>query len=217
MKKNIHPFFKNNFPNLSDSQFHKLTDYVELILDYNRKINLISRADTANIWEHHILPSITALKLVTLPRGISLLDMGSGAGLPGIPIKICRPDIHLALVDSIRKKTLFLKTVVETLKLTNVEVYNLRLEPNQNYPSLFAHFDVVTVRAVGQLKKLLPVIRPLLNSGGSILAWKGQRDVPELKQSAAHLGFHYQVLDAPQVCRGYSKRVDRLLLFKITP
>ena len=148
-----------------DQQAERLLEhYVELLLDWNSKINLISRRDEENVWYAHILHSISPLFLVEIPANSKIIDLGSGGGLPGIPLAILRPDLRMALLDSIRKKTTALEGIVGELGLTNVNIVTGRAEEVCRWEGLAGAFDIVVSRAVAPLKDLVKWSRPFLVS-----------------------------------------------------
>ncbi len=205
------------FPEISEQQLSRLVQYADLLCQWNQRVNLVSRQDVTRLWPHHLLPSLILLKIFPLPPGATCLDLGTGAGLPGIPLKILRPDLELVLVDSIRKKILFLKMVLDALNLTRCLALQGRLEPNSAPPQLRKNFDFVFARAVTSLENLLPLARPLLKPGGSLLAWKGESDEPELRQAARKLGFRYQILSVPSRWHHLSPKFSQLRIFQIFP
>ena len=132
-----------------------LRQYVDLLLSWNSKINLISRRDEENIWIRHILHSMSLLFHVELQESARVLDLGTGGGLPGIPLAIMRPDLHVTLLDSIRKKTGALENIVSALHLKNAEVIcgragELRLDRMKD-----VGYDVVIARAVANVRELI--------------------------------------------------------------
>lgn len=137
---------KRNNLDVSDIQLYQLENFVKLLIDKNKSINLISRKDLDNIWEKHILHSLSLLFYFNLPSNINVLDVGTGGGLPGIPIKILCSDIRMDLVDSIQKKTNAVQEFVKILKLKNINVFCQRVEKlNRNY-------DLILGRGVTDLK-----------------------------------------------------------------
>ncbi len=202
-------------PGLAADVPPKLERYAALLEEYNRRVNLVSRADVENLWENHLFPSLAVLALVRLQYGAAVADIGSGGGLPGIPLKLARPDLELVLIDSIRKKTLFHKKVVQDLRLGKVAAVNTRLLPGEAPPFLRRQFDVVTARAVGSVEVLVPLVRPLLKDGGVFLAWKGESDIPDLRNGSAVYNYKYEVLVLRESQRDLSRRLDSLRIFKI--
>lgn len=185
------------FPALKDDQFRQLQQFCLLVKDRNSRINLVSRQDTENLWEHHVLPSVAPLCMTEIPEQSRVCDIGSGGGFPAIPLKILRPDLEILLTDSIRKKALFLKQVIEELNLENITVQNERVETLGKNPGLQQQFDFITARAVGKISALMAWGRPFLKESGSFLFWKGESDIPELERHAGIWNYQYQILSIP--------------------
>jgi 16S rRNA (guanine527-N7)-methyltransferase len=139
-----------------------LRRYVRLLRDWNAKINLISRRDEENIWWSHILHSLSILFFVTPGEGMRLLDLGTGAGLPGIPLAILRNDVHITLLDSTRKKIAAVQDMVGQLGLPNVRAEAGRAEELAGKSGWSGVYDIVVVRAVAPLEDLVRWSKPLL-------------------------------------------------------
>lgn len=164
--------------------------YHDRILEWNRRFRMISRRDEQRLPTRHFLDALAPVALNLIPDRARLLDIGSGAGLPGIPLAIVRPDMRATLVDSNRKRGLFLKACVRDLSLTNAEVVVDRVETLN-----MVHYDVVCARAVTSLDVLCRWSRPVLETGGSVLAFKGPdpaHEVESVKRILAGWG-DYQV------------------------
>ncbi len=144
-------------------QVTALASYAELLKDWNKKINLISRNDEENIWGAHILHSLSLLFHLRLPAGLQVLDLGTGGGLPGIPLAIARPDLHVTLLDSIRKKTLALEDITARLPVGNLQVVNARAEELARDGKPARLYAVVVSRAVAPLVDLLKWTSTLLD------------------------------------------------------
>lgn len=144
----------------------KLLAYLALLDKWNRVYNLTAVRDPARMVSHHLLDS---LAVVPYFEGASVLDVGSGGGLPGIPLAIARPELQVTLIDSIAKKTAFLLQAKAELGLANLQVVTGRVEDFR--PA--SGFDVVTSRAFSDLKELVVLTRHLLAPGGHWLAMKG--------------------------------------------
>ncbi|WP_231471307.1 16S rRNA (guanine(527)-N(7))-methyltransferase RsmG [Thioalkalivibrio sp. HK1] len=150
-----------------------LARYVLLLAKWNRASNLTSVRDPFSMIERHVLDSLTALESV---YGARLLDVGTGAGLPGIVLAIMRPDIHCTLLDSVGKKTRFCAQAVLELGLRNVEVATERLADHRPARS----YSTVISRAAMSVAELLAGSKPLIEPPGRIVAMKGPRPLPEL-------------------------------------
>ena len=157
----------------SESQQLQLLDYLKLLEKWNQAYNLTAIRDPWAMVPRHLLDSLAALPYV---RGSRLLDVGSGAGMPGMVLAIAKPDLHCTLLDSNGKKTRFLTQAKIELKLSNVEVVQARAEDYQTAQP----FDCIISRAVGALAELVAQTRHLLAPGGLWLAMKGRRPEAEL-------------------------------------
>lgn len=144
------------------------------------------------------------------------MDMGSGGGLPSIPWKIVRPDLQMLLVDSIRKKTLFLKHVIDSLKLKNISVVNERVENLSLHFEYQKKFDIITARAVAKVETLLHWGNPFLAENGWYLLWKGEQDIPELTDVSQRLNIQVEIYKTPSGLLSLSPRLDGLRWFKIS-
>jgi 16S rRNA (guanine527-N7)-methyltransferase len=147
---------------LSDIQRDRLSQFVRYVLEWNSKVNLLSRKDECNIWFSHILHSLTPLMYIEWRPGWKVLDLGTGGGFPGVPIAILREDINITLVDSIQKKIAALNDIVAKVGLANVQALASRAEDAASKKEYAAQFDVVTARAVAPLEELVKWSRPLL-------------------------------------------------------
>ena len=148
---------------LTDAQLAKLVSFVAALLEWNVKINLISRKDTEKIWFSHILHSLALLFYATIPEGWRVFDLGTGGGLPGIPLAIARPDLRFTLVDSIRKKSAAVEDIVSRLGLSNVRVRTGRAEEIAKEKGMSRCHDLVIARAVAPLAELVQWSKPLLS------------------------------------------------------
>ena len=110
----------NYFPNLTDLQKQQFAALYDLYLDWNTKINVISRKDIENLYAHHVLHSLGIAKVINFKPGSKVMDLGTGGGFPGIPLAILFPDTHFHLVDSIRKKVRVAEEIAQAINLKNV-------------------------------------------------------------------------------------------------
>jgi 16S rRNA (guanine527-N7)-methyltransferase len=172
---------------LSNEQLGKLSMYAELLRAKNQVVNLISRKDEENILSKHILHSLTLLfpnvSLAGIPQGAKVFDLGTGGGLPGIPIKIARPDISLLLCDSILKKIVATSEMVTGLGLKDVQAITIRAEVLAAQDRHRRKYDVVVTRAVAQLDEIVQWSCDLLKKGGLILSLKGGSLGEEIKKA----------------------------------
>lgn len=151
---------------ISDEQQNNLLNYLYLLKKWNKTYNLTALRNESQMLSHHVLDSLTLLPYLTNAR--SLIDVGSGGGMPGIPVAICCPDLELTLVDANSKKTTFLQQAVIELGLKNVAVRTQRVEN-----ILDKQVDIVTSRAFAALVDFVSWTRHLLNERGYWLAMKG--------------------------------------------
>ncbi len=147
---------------LSDAQIGLLEHFGNLLLDWNKKINLISRRDEENFWTSHILHSLSLLFKIKIPTEVQILDLGTGGGLPGIPLSIARPDLRFTLLDSTQKKINVVKEIVQTLGLNSVKAVWGRAEELGSKREHAANYDLVVARAVAPLKDLVRWSYPFL-------------------------------------------------------
>ncbi len=161
---------------LTPEQVHQFQAYFESLVEWNRRVNLTAITDPEAVQVRHFLDSLTiTLALEGLPwagSGFALLDIGSGAGMPGIPLKIVYPLARLVLVDSVAKKTAFLTHVVAQLALPGVEVVTRRAEEMAHRPEYRESFDLVVCRAVAGLATLAELTLPFCRLGGVVVAPK---------------------------------------------
>lgn len=166
----------------------RLGDYLARLLAMNELMNLTAIKDPVGAWERHVLDALTLVPLLAeLGAGARLVDVGSGGGLPGIPLAIVRPDLQVTLVEATQKKAAFLSAVSEALGLSSVSVRAERAE-QLGKGELRGKFDAVTARAVARLVALVPLTSPFARPGGLIVLMKGQRAEEELAEAAWVLG-----------------------------
>ena len=181
---------------LSSDQLDRFRRYYELLVDWNTRINLTAITDYEGVQVRHFVDSLTvgAALLDEMgqgdgqghgpPAGFRLMDVGTGAGFPGVPLKIVWPQIHLVLNDSIAKKTAFLRALVEELGLKQVEVVTARAEELGQNRAHRERYDAATARAVASLPVLCEYCLPLVRVGGWMLAPKKGDIAGELAQAS---------------------------------
>lgn len=141
------------FPNLTETQKQQFAALYDLYTDWNSKINVISRKDITNLYEHHVLHSLGIAKIIHFRPATEVMDLGTGGGFPGIPLAILFPDTHFHLVDSIGKKVKVATEIAQAIGLKNVTTRHCRAEEEKQ------QFDFVVSRAVMPLTDLLKIIR----------------------------------------------------------
>lgn len=141
------------FPNLSDRQKEQFAALYDLYYDWNSKINVISRKDIGNLYQHHVLHSLAIAKYISFKPGTTIMDMGCGGGFPGIPLAIMFPEVQFHLVDSIGKKVRVAGEIAAAIGLTNVRTSHSRAEEIKD------KYSFVVSRAVMQLPDLVKICR----------------------------------------------------------
>ncbi len=159
---------------LTAEQVNSLFLYLAELRKWNRKINLTAITEERDIVIKHVLDSLAYTKGFSPAPGVRLLDMGSGAGFPAIPLKIAFPGIAITLVESVKKKASFLRHIVRTLELDHTDIQDVRIE---ELPEAFrAFFDVVTARAFAEMGTALIAGTPFLKSDGRIVLSRGPEE-----------------------------------------
>ena len=141
------------FPNITEKQKEQFAALYDLYFDWNSKINVISRKDIENLYEHHVLHSLAIAKYITFKPGTTIMDMGCGGGFPGIPLAIMFPEVDFHLVDSIGKKVRVAGEIAKSIGLTNVRTSHSRAEEIKD------KYSFVVSRAVMQLPDLVKICR----------------------------------------------------------
>lgn len=156
---------------LTGDQLARFRGYRDLLADWNQRVNLTSAAALEDVERVHFLDSLALLPVLdaACPGALSLMDVGAGAGFPGLPMKLARPGLHVVLVEATGKKAEFLRAVVAALALDGVDVVNGRAEDLGRRPDLRERFDVVTARALGPLPATLELTLPFCRVGGAVL------------------------------------------------
>lgn len=159
---------------LDESQLSKLNRYYELLIDWNEKINLTAITDKEEVYLKHFYDSLTIVKAVDLNKNLSLCDIGTGAGFPGIVLKICFPNLDVTLVDALEKRIKFLNIVIKELDLKNITAIHARAE---EYAKITREkFDIVVSRAVAKLNILNELCIPLVKVNGYFIPMKANID-----------------------------------------
>jgi 16S rRNA (guanine527-N7)-methyltransferase len=166
---------------------NRLTAYLHALLETNQAFNLTAVTDPEAAWSRHIADSLSLLPWLTEAPSGPVADVGSGGGLPALPLAIARPDRQFTLVEATGKKAAFLRDVAAELGLRNVQVEHARIEDFGQAVGARERFSVVTSRALSRLPVLLELTLPLLAIGGHALAIKGEQAADEVAESARAL------------------------------
>jgi 16S rRNA (guanine527-N7)-methyltransferase len=170
---------KRYLSRVSDDQIARLGKYEELLAEWNKKINLVSRKDEENIWSRHIVGSIAFLVQFDLTADSSIVDIGTGGGLPGIPLAILYPGSRITLIDSIQKKITAVDDMIKALELKNAKAYWGRAEELSRKKEFQGCYDYVVSRAVAPVRDIVKWCKPFLRASetNAIIESNGMRVV----------------------------------------
>jgi len=168
---------------LSKEQYEKFIIYMRLLQEWNEKVNLTAIVDDEDVIKKHFIDSMKAFKREEFKKANTLIDVGTGAGFPGLPIAIMKDDIKVTLLDSLNKRVNFLNTVINDLGLSNVITIHSRAEDGARDKKLREKFDIATSRAVANMSVLSEFCLPYVKIGGSFIALKGPSVDQEIKES----------------------------------
>lgn len=169
--------------NLSDDQLDQFYRYYEMLIDWNEKINLTSITDFDEVLQKHFLDSLSIGRMISQDSSLSIIDIGTGAGFPGIPIKIAFPDTNITLMDSLNKRIHFLNEVIDELKLDGIEAIHGRAEDFAKEGLLREKYDICVSRAVANLSSLCELCLPYVKVGGIFVSYKSEKAMEEIKMS----------------------------------
>lgn len=168
---------------LSKEQYEQFEIYMKLLQEWNEKINLTAIVEDEEIIKKHFIDSMKAFKRDEFKKANTLIDVGTGAGFPGLPIAIMNGDLSVTLLDSLNKRINFLNTVISQLGLTNVTTIHSRAEDGARNKDLREKFDIATSRAVANMSVLSEFCLPYVKVGGNFIALKGPAVDQEIKES----------------------------------
>lgn len=167
---------------LSDGQLAQFKRYYELLVEWNEKMNLTGITEQEQVYEKHFYDSITPSFYYDFSTVQSMIDVGSGAGFPGVPLKICFPHLKLTILDSLNKRLVFLQEVAKELGLQNVFFVHSRAEDAGRDSKYREAFDMATARAVARMNVLSELCMPFVKTGGVFLVMKGSNVEEELRE-----------------------------------
>lgn len=170
------------------NEFHvkQFEKYQELLLDWNEKINLTAITEEDDIITKHFIDSLSCLKYIR--ENDKILDVGTGAGFPGVPIKIVSRETKVTLLDSLNKRIVYLNDVIEKLELKDIEAFHGRAEEFGVKPDYREKYDIVTARAVANMKTLSEYCLPFVKVGGKFVCMKGSEYKEEVEEAKSHIG-----------------------------
>lgn len=185
-----------NFVDLSNEQEKAFSKYMEMIIEWNKKINLTAITEKDEIIIKHFIDSITLYKYIN--NNSSIIDIGTGAGFPGIPLKIYDESLDITLLDSLNKRIKFLDLVINELNLKNIKAIHGRAEDLGQDNEYREKFDIVVSRAVANLSTLLEYMLPFCKVGGKCLIMKGpniEQEIKNSKRALKELGGKIETID----------------------
>lgn len=182
IKDLLQNFIKDYKITLTENQYEQFQKYFELLAEWNEKMNLTAITDESGVALKHFADSLSLLNFVDIPQNSSLADVGTGAGFPGVVLKIARPDIKLTLIDSLNKRLVFLGEVCAQLGI-EAELIHSRAEDGARDEKLRENFDFAVSRAVARMNVLSEYCLPYVKVGGAFCAMKGAQANEEFKES----------------------------------
>ena len=166
--------------NTNETQKEQFNRYYDLLIDWNERINLTAITDKDAVWLKHFKDSVSISNIIDMNKVDSVIDVGTGAGFPGIPLKIMYPHINLTLLDSLDKRVKFLNTVIDELELNNVYAIHGRAEDIAQDNSYRERFDLCVSRAVASLPVLTELCVPFVKVGGCFVSYKSEKAKEEI-------------------------------------
>jgi 16S rRNA (guanine527-N7)-methyltransferase len=198
--------------NIDEKALETFELYLKELLKWNQKINLTAIRSEKGILLKHFLDSLSVYPY--LPERSFILDIGSGAGFPGIPLKIVQPTVEMTLIDSVRKKVDFQRHIIRTLGLEKTEAIHGRVQDREILQSLRGRFDITLSRAFSDLRTFLFLSYPLLKQNGTVIAMKGEIDPNEIGLLSGAEGIQYRLQKTIPLILPFSSFKRTILLFE---
>lgn len=173
---------------LTSAQMNQFITYYKMLVEKNNVMNLTAITEFDEVLKKHFIDSLSLVKACNLNDAVSLIDIGTGAGFPGIPLKLAFPGLRVTLLDSLNKRVNFLQEVIETLSLEDIEAIHGRAEDFAKPNMLRERFDLCVSRAVANLSTLSEYCLPYVKIGGSFISYKSEKASEELKQADNAVG-----------------------------
>lgn len=180
---------------LTDRQIEQFVTYYEMLVETNKVMNLTAITEPKEVIEKHFLDSLSIVKAVDMTKNMKVIDIGTGAGFPGIPLKIAFPDLDMTLLDSLNKRIKFLDGVIESLGLTNIETIHGRSEEFGRNKKYREKYDICVSRAVANLSTLSEYCVPFVKIGGKFISYKAGGCKEEVDNSLIAVGKLGAVVD----------------------
>lgn len=168
---------------MNDTAHQQFEEYYQQLVEWNKVMNLTAITDMDQVIEKHFVDSLSIINAIDLQSTHSLIDVGTGAGFPGIPIKIAFPHVNIVLLDSLNKRVTFLEYLIQKLDLDNIQAIHSRAEDAAKRADLRESFDISTSRAVANLSTLSEYCIPFTKKGGVFISYKSGNIDEELEQS----------------------------------
>jgi len=172
---------------LDEEQVLCFQRYRQQLLFWNRRARLISSRDEEKMLSRHFLDSLSLFQVLDLREGTRILDVGSGGGFPGFPLKICRPEVFLTVLEPKERRYFFLKNLTTTLGLDKITILCQRAQEVRQNPLWRKAFDLVLARAVAEMKELVSICVPFVREGGIFVSYKGRRVEEEMAQARSRV------------------------------
>ncbi|MBQ7359453.1 MAG: 16S rRNA (guanine(527)-N(7))-methyltransferase RsmG [Lachnospiraceae bacterium] len=169
---------------LTDTQMDQFMKYYELLVEWNSFMNLTGITEFEEVMKKHFIDSLSLIKAVDLNESLSVIDVGTGAGFPGLPLKIAFPNLKVTLLDSLAKRIKFLDEVILQLGLTDIETIHGRAEDFAKPDKIREKFDISVSRAVANMTTLSEYCLPFVKEGGRFVSYKSEKLVEELQTAS---------------------------------
>ena len=184
MKDILNQAFTSEGFNLTEQQNKQFVTYFYMLIDWNQKINLTAIEEPTEVAYKHFVDSACLMRVVPDLKHKTMIDIGTGAGFPGVPLNIMEPELYVTLFDSLNKRILFLQELCKALELKNIRAVHGRAEEFGIKPDYRQQFDIATARAVARMPVLLEICLPFVKKGGIFIALKGPELENEIKDSS---------------------------------